>query len=136
MVTIGSRYSPSAREIVSPAPAISKASVSDMGFPSGSTWYSVPSPLFVGTGFLGSGGVSVEDGWVDVEGLEVVEVGTSETGGLVEAGAGVGEDSDGFSSAKRESNQAAGKEGYRSECKIVQQREKYVDTWYIFIFYC
>lgn len=33
MVKIGSRYNPPAREIVSPWPARSKASESDMGFP-------------------------------------------------------------------------------------------------------
>lgn len=55
MVTIGSRYNPSAREIVSPGPARSKASVSDMGFPSGSTWYTVPLPDVDGVGIIEMG---------------------------------------------------------------------------------
>lgn len=61
MVTIGSRYSPSAKDIVSPGPATSKASVSDIGLPSGLTSYTVPLPPS-GAGTGGVGGSDAEPG--------------------------------------------------------------------------
>lgn len=78
MVTIGSRYNPSPKDIVSPGPAISKASVSDIGFPSGLTAYSVPLPPVGGVEVVELIVVSVE-----VDSKVIVE--------LPEAGPGVGD---------------------------------------------
>lgn len=97
MVTMGSRYSPSDNDIVSPGPATSKASVSDIGIPSGSTSYTIPSlppAVAVGAGVVAAAGAVVET----VSGARVrVVIGDSvntccraDVGLGVGAGAGIG----------------------------------------------